>query len=279
MALKTLLVCLTTPEHADTLMRVAVPLARKHNAHLIGLHTIESLVVYPGIAMHIPEPAFKTFNYSQREQAAAIKQTFVQHTEHEDFQSEYRLLRAESATASERLTESARAADLVIMAQADKETDRFDQRHARADLIRTSGRPVIVVPIDYEGPDIGANVLVGWTDTRESARAAHDVLSIVDAGAEMTILRVGEPPADVLKDSDAIDVADTFARHGLKTTLEHRAKDGNRVADVLENVAFEVGADLIVTGAFGHSRAYDFVIGATTHALLRDARMPVLFSK
>lgn len=279
MALKTLLVCLTAPEHADTLMKVAVPLARKHNAHLIGLHTIEALVVYPGIAMHIPEPAFKVFNDSQREQSAKIKDIFSHHTKNEDFPSEFRLLRAESATATERMIESARAADLVIAALADKDIDRFDQRHAQENLIRSSGRPVIVVPTNYEGPDIGANILIGWTDTGESARAAHDVLSFADQGAEVTLLRVGTPPADTLRDADAIDIAETIARHGFKTTLDTRTKDGDSVAEVLENTAFEIGADLIVTGAYGHSKAYDFVIGATTQALLRDVRMPVMFSK
>ena len=64
MGLSTILVCLTTSEHADTLMKFAVPFARKHNAHLVGLHTVEALMVYPGIAMHVPEPAFAEFNKS-----------------------------------------------------------------------------------------------------------------------------------------------------------------------------------------------------------------------
>jgi nucleotide-binding universal stress UspA family protein len=74
-------------------------------------------------------------------------------------------------------------------------------------------------------------------------------------------------------------MTDMFARHGLKTTLEHRDPMGDSIAEVLENVAFEKGADLIVTGAFGHSRAYDCVLGATTYALLREQKLPVLFSK
>jgi nucleotide-binding universal stress UspA family protein len=82
-----------------------------------------------------------------------------------------------------------------------------------------------------------------------------------------------------LKDVDGIDIAEMFARHGLKPTLEHRQQSGNSIAEVLNQAAFEKGADLIVTGAFGHSRTYDFVIGATTHALLREQKLPVLFSK
>jgi nucleotide-binding universal stress UspA family protein len=279
MAPKTILVCLTTPDHTETLMKVAVPLARKHGAHLIGLHTVEALVVYPGIAMHIPDTAFASFNESQKEEAAAIKAVFEKHTAPEDFVREFRLVRAEAQSASERMIESARAADLVIMAHEDKNSDRYDQRHAQTQVIRESGRPVIVVPLEYDGPEIGANILLGWSDTREAARAAHDMLGLADEGAALAVLRVGKTPQDAFKDSDAIDMTELFARHGLKTTLEHRDPMGDSIAEVLENVAFEKGADLIVTGAFGHSRAYDFVLGATTYALLREQKLPVLFSK
>jgi len=72
MPLRTLLVCLTTPEHAEMLMKLAVPLARRTNAHLVGLLTIQALVVYPGIAMHIPDTAYAEFNKSQNDEAARL---------------------------------------------------------------------------------------------------------------------------------------------------------------------------------------------------------------
>ncbi|MFL4471112.1 universal stress protein [Tateyamaria armeniaca] len=276
---KTILVCLTTPEHAETLLKVAVPLARKHGAHLIGLHTVEALLVYPGIAMHIPEPAFAAFNESQKEESEAIKAIFTRLTENEDFVSEFRLVRAEAQSAVERMIESARAADLVIMAHEDKNSDRFDQRHAQTRVIRESGRPVIIVPLNCDGPELGQNIVLGWSDTREAARAAHDLIALADPGAELTVLRVAAGVKDALKDTDALDMTEMFARHGLKPTLEHRDPAGDSIADVLSTVAFEKGADLVVTGAFGHSKAYDFVIGATTYALLKDQKTPVLFSK
>lgn len=276
MLLKTLLVCLTTPDHAETLLKVAVPLARKHDAHLIGLHAMEALLVYPDIAMHIPETTFAVFNESQKEEEAKIKAVFAKHTRNEIFQSEFRLVHAEAISASEHMVESARAADLVMMIQHDKDAD---QRNAQTQVIRDSGRPVIVVPLGYDGPEIGKNIVLGWSDTREAARAAHDLLIAADSGASITLLRVGNAVQDTLKDSDGIDLSEMISRHGLKPTLEHRDLAGKSVADMLGQVAFEKGADLIVTGAFGHSRAYDFVIGATTYALLQEAKLPVLFSK
>jgi len=279
MAPKTILVCLTTPEHAETLMKQAVPLARKHDAHLVGLHTVEALLVYPGIAMHVPGPAFAVFNESQKEEAQKISAVFAKYTENEDFQSEYRLVRAEATSAAERMVESARAADLVIMAHEDKDVDRYDQRHAQVQVIRHSGRPVIVIPLGYDGPEIGANVVVGWSATREATRAAHDLIDLADHGAQISVLQVGHPPQDSLEDSDGIDLVETMSRHGLRPVLEYREPSGDGVAETLNKVAFEKGADLIVTGAFGHSKAYDFVIGATTYALLKDAQLPVMFSK
>ncbi len=279
MALKTILVCLTTPDHALTLLKVAVPLARKHGAHLIGLHTVEALVVYPGIAMHIPDGAFVSFNESQKQEAKAIKATFEKYTEKEDFVSEYRLLRAEAQSASERMIESARAADLVIMSHEDKNSDRYDQRHAQTQVIRESGRPVLVVPLNYDGPEVGANILLGWSDTREAARAAHEVLNMAEPGADITLLRAGPSYKDPFKDSNAIDMVEMYSRHGLRATLEHRDPTGTSIAKLLQTVAVEKEVDMVVTWAFGHSRAYDFVLGATTYELMRDQKLPVLFSK
>ena len=178
MPIKTILVCMTTKENAETLMKAAVPLARRHGAHLVGLHTLQALEVYPGVAMHITADVYQQYNSGQHKEADAIEAIFDAHTKSEDFVSEWRLLKAQATLASERMVESARAADLVIMAHEDKKTDRYDQRHAQSAVIKKSGRPVIVLPMDYDGPEIGQKILVGWSDTREAARAVHDALAL-----------------------------------------------------------------------------------------------------
>lgn len=278
MSLKTILVCLTSKDTAEELMAAAVPLARTHRAHLIGLHTLEALMVYPGIAMHVPDPVFAHFNESQQAETDAIEATFRKHTDHETFVSEWRFLRTESVRAADRMVESARAADLVIMPRENREWDRGDQAQAQDRVIRESGRPVLVIPKGYSGPTIGKSAVLGWADTREAARAAHDLIRVAQPDAAVDILSVGTM-AEELLDAPANAMAESMTRHGLKATVTHRPKDGLNVADVLNQHAFEVGADMIVTGAFGHSRTYDFVIGAATNALLHDAKFPVMFSK
>ncbi|MEM6375414.1 MAG: universal stress protein, partial [Pseudomonadota bacterium] len=226
MHLRTLLFCLTTPEHALQLMQVAVPLARRHNAHLIGLHTLEALEVYPGIAMHVDAQTFVSFNDSQKEQAEAIRAIFKATTDKEDFVSEYRLLKAQSKSAADRLVESARAADLVIMSQADKKVDRVDQHGVQRAVIQQSGRPVIVVPLGYAGPNIGRRLLVGWSDTREAARAVHDLVGVAEDSAEITLLRVGKGGADEMRDANMIDISAALSRHGFAVNLRHLDRAG-----------------------------------------------------
>ena len=279
MTTKTLLACLTTQEHAAAVLGAAVPLARRHGAHLVGLHTLEALEIYPGIAVHVSAEVFSAFNAEQHRQAEAIRDIFESFTAKEDFVSEYRLLQSQSKTAADRMIESARAADLVMMAQADGEVDRYDQRYVQSAVIRHAGRPVIVVPNGYDGPPIGSRILVGWSDTREAARAAHDVLPLAAPGAEFTLLRVTSGASDEMKDADLLDLSTALARHGHNVNVRHTEIGAGSIADVLLRIAFEEGSDLIATGAFGHSTAYDFVLGATTTALLKAANRPVLFSK
>lgn len=278
MAMKTLLACLMNRENSDAVLAAAVPLARAHQAHLIGLHTIEALLVYPGIAIHVPDVTFRNFNESQAQEAKAIEAIFKKHTANEDFPCEWRLVKAESSTAATRMIESAHGADVVVMPKEESNFARADQNHAQERVIRESGRPVIIVPNDYGGSELGHNILLGWSDTREAARAAHDALLVAQAGCTITVLRSTSRKTDELADFGSIEIAAMFGRHGFSAQTAIKERGGTDVAEVLMKQAFENGADMIVTGAYGHNRVYDFVIGAVTHRLLEDSPLPVLFS-
>lgn len=275
--MKTILACLTSEEHADDILSAAIPLARRHMAHLIGLHTLEALVVYPGVAMHFPEIAYESLAQSQKRTSDAIENIFHDRVHAEDFVTEWRSLNARSTTAADRMVETARASDLVIMAKADATTDRVDQHHAQEHVIRQSGRPVLQVPNGYRGDVIGNSVVIGWSPTREATRAVHDAIPLLSDGAEIAIVTVSKE--DDLEADGATELARALDRHGFKTEVVPRSASKADVAEMLQREALERGADLIVTGAFGHSRIYDFVIGAVTLELMSSAEVPVLFSR
>ncbi|NKB52507.1 MAG: hypothetical protein GKR97_09825 [Rhizobiaceae bacterium] len=276
---KTILVCLTTPTNAERLMKAARLLARKSNAHLIGLHTLQSIEVYPGIVVDLPRQAVDSFDNEQAKQAAEIKAVFDKYTAGEDFISEWRLVKAGSAHAADRMAEHALCADLVVMGQPDPDSDRADQRDAQETVIKQSGRPVLVIPSVGEFDSIGKHALIGWSATREASRALHDAVPLLVGGGKATILWVSHTDKDAAYlETTAHAVAGLLDRHDIEASVAHWQNTKIAISDALLNEAFDRGADMIVTGAFGHSRFYDFVIGATTTGLLDHMTVPVLFS-
>ncbi len=279
MTLRTILVCLTSMKSAAPLLKTAALLARRDNAHVIGLYVTESLVMYPGIAVHIPEVSYQGFIANQQAHTKEVKAIFDAFARSEDFPSEWRKIGSESGFLADSIIASARNVDLVVMAQEEDGEERPQINNLQERVIKECGRPVLVVPGDYTADTLGESIVLGWSETREATRAMHDLINVASANASVRVLRIGKPPSNTLADYAANDMALALARHGPQVEVVHRDKDGEKVADILSHEAFEMGADMLATGAFGHSRAYDFVIGAATRALLKDAKLPVLFSK
>ncbi len=279
MSIKTILVCLTNEVTADSLLKAACVLARRFDAHVTAIHTLEALQVYPGVAVHIPASVFETFNRAQADRAKQIEATFEAHIKDAPFVAEWRLFKAQSTKASERILDSARLADLIVVPNDDPELERGDQYHLQEELIRDSGRPVLVIPRDFDAKTIGTHALVGWNDTSEAARAAHDALALVVDGAQAHLLRVHGDDDELTDDDTLSELAKTYARHGIETSIGHRAYVRRQVAQIIEQEAIARGCDLIVAGAFSHSLPYELIHGATTRELLRHATRPVLFSR
>lgn len=276
MTARTILVYLPTVEEADRILPAAVALADRMKAHLLGLHVIESLMVYPAATMYAAVPDTEAFANAQRERADAVKAVFAKKTDGEAFVAEWRAVESRGGGAARAVAAQARAVDLVIAPQArDEGVFGSDGTEVVADIVRESGRPVLMIPYAGRFDTIGARPLVGWSATREAARAIHDAYDLMADDADATVLTVGERgPAD----DSARDLAAALNRRGYKAEVVHRDATGISIGDVLLNEASERGSDLIVLGAFGHSRVYDLVIGAVTNKLMKSMTAPTLFS-
>lgn len=275
MTCHTIALCFTEPSTAENLARTGAALARRHGAHLLGLHVLPDPFVHPSASIYITGEVVTQIRSGQRDTARQIETIFADAAEREGVTPEWRCLEARLATMGERLCESARAADLVMVASPEYD----GAGRAQEELIRNSGRPVLMVPPDYAPNSLGASVVIGWSPTREATRAAHDARMLLDKGAEVILLCVEKAPDPGERDYPANDMAAMLSRHGMNTTVTHRMPGQSRIAEVIEREAFEAGAGFIATGAFGHSKAYDFVLGTVTRDLMRHAKRPVLFSK
>ena len=171
------------------------------------------------------------------------------------------------------LVEQARAGDVVVVGRPAKD-DAEDVMLgvAASDIVLGVGRPVLVVPPGVERMS-GKRVVVAWKDTREARRAVIDALPFLKAAEEVFIAGAGdETPLATVQ-----DVASYLARYGIVAKPVVEALTDGRPATALLRIAQRVNADLIVTGAFGHSRMRQWVFGGVTRDLLDHAGIPVLF--
>jgi len=175
----------------------------------------------------------------------------------------------------------ARWCDLVVIGQAEP---GVQIESVAADLpqqtIVHSACPVLVVP--YAGTfeaGIGQRILVAWKDSQECARALHDALPFLKRAARTTILEIGdaEPAADAPSPTAARDATRAWlAAHGI--AVEWRTDVAPvAVGERILSVAADVAADLIVAGAYGHTRVRERLFGGVTRHLLEHMTAPTLF--
>lgn len=279
MTYKTITLSLKNLENAERLCAYACMVARKFNAHLIGVHTIPALEVYPGMMAPVSVNQMTGYADKQKQISAEIKKIFEHAVRTEDFVSEWREVDAQYLGSEHQLMADWIGSDLVIIGQSNPDRDRRDQRSHVENAVRNSGRPVLVLPYAGKFETVGENILLGWSGTRESTRAAHDALPFIKAAKETQIFWVGKQDESThYLEQTAREMAVGLDRHGAKITVTHREPGGISIGDELLNEASDMGSDLIVTGGFGHSRFYDFVLGATTNHILKCMTVPVLLA-
>lgn len=175
----------------------------------------------------------------------------------------------------------AHRADLVILGQHDPTDEAaYAEPGFVESIVLGCGRPVLVVPYAGRFPSVGKNIMVAWNGSRESARAIRDALPLLQRAGTVEV--VSWTPSGVLKGtwvSPPQHAVDWLGRHGVAVQLcTLGAEDGEDVGQMLLSHAADRNADLIVMGAYGHSRVHELVLGGVTRTLLESMTVPVLMS-
>ena len=158
----------------------------------------------------------------------------------------------------------ARYADLTIVGQGiDLKDAPYDLRFLPQELALGVGRPVLVVPRYGTFDTVGERVLVAWNGSREATRAVHDALPILKLATTVTVLSI-DPERDTGERMPSADIALHLARHGVAAEGMSTLGLDISVGDLLLSRAADLGADLIVMGAYGHSRVREMVLGGAT---------------
>lgn len=276
MTYKTILVHLDTQPRSNERLAFACQLAAQFDAHVVGLYA-------PG-ARYIPSYALAEAGAAVRElveqraadDARAAEQRFREMAaKRGDARAEWR---ADAGDAARALRLSARYADLVVAAQP-QEGKQGEPRGLADELALSAGRPVLFMPYTGNFPSAGRRVLVAWDGGREAARAVGDALPLL-RGAQLVEVAVFDPQRARGSHGaqPGADAALYLARHGVKVTVRAQSGAGYDVGAQILSRAAEISADLIVMGAYGHSRVRELVLGGVTRTVLAAMTVPVLMS-
>jgi nucleotide-binding universal stress UspA family protein len=276
MAFNDILVTLTSyPEPTPaTVVEEAVSVAAVLGAHIAAL-SCEMRVQVPGhfisgAVVDLPGVIAGEADRSRRN-AHDLLAAFEAAAAKSGVSRESILLKCKSYEVPDLLVEYSRLRDLTIMPES---SDRW---YAEA-VIFGSGKPTLILPQNPRSrPFELGTVAVAWDFSRAAARAISDALPLLERARKVRVITVlNEKNLD--RKHSAEELSKNLSRHGIDIVLDRVDAKGRPIGDVLEAYVAAHAPDMLVMGAYGHSRLREFVLGGATKRLLSKPPLPILFS-
>jgi nucleotide-binding universal stress UspA family protein len=278
MAYKSLLTVLTDPVIANAPLHQLIALAQAQDAHAealcIGVDRTQTGYYYAGAnAMILQE----TLTRAHDEAAEILKlandvlgRSGVRWSADDGV--------AQIADLGRHVAYRARFSDLVVLPQP-YGTGRGNEVEPVVEAVLFEGHaPVLVVPDDYPPQGQAKTILVAWNESVESMTAIRHALPFLKT-ADLVRIVVIDPPKHGPERSDPGGMlSQLLARHGVNCEIDVLSKTMARVSDVLNRHAVDTNSDMIVMGAYGHSRFREAILGGATRNMLEKAAVPVFMA-
>lgn len=287
MGFKDILVALDSAPAARGRIELAAALAERFGAHLIGLHAALGAEAprrhgyFDYFDHSLLDPLYREYREKIEAEAERARALFEEIASRHGVSAEWRTA---SGYPSEVTALNGRYVDLIVLGQLDPDDPQAMLfRPLPEEVALGVGRPILVVPYAGSWKEIGRRVLVGWDASREATRAVNDAMPLLAGAQTVTILAVD--PADGPADHGAghgevpgADIALHLARHGVRATTEATVSAGIGAGNALLSRASDLEADLLVMGAYGHSRVRELLLGGATRTVLESMTLPVLMA-
>jgi nucleotide-binding universal stress UspA family protein len=241
----------------DERLKIACGVAHKLGSELIGITAVNLLDSF-GYDPVIASEAMTEHRERVEARTRVAEETFAANVRSWQLTGAWRQSLSHSPT--EFVIAEARTADLIITGTGRK--SRIDP----ADLIMAVGRPVLIVPPEAEELRF-KTAIVAWKETRESRRVVADALPLLSAYETVHVIEVAAKDELATAKQHVDAVAGWLKRHGVSAVSSALEPTGVMSVQLAER-AFIEGADLIVAGAYGHSRVREWVLGGVTQDLL-----------
>jgi len=254
-------------------VRLAAGLADRFRATLIGLTAEAERLPLAVAGDAITDELIEIESEATRTKLADKEEWFCRMAGAEHRKLEWRAM---LELPIEALTREARGADLIVIGQRQAPGDAYNTLDPGAAILR-AGRPVLLVPEKVDSLR-AEHIVIGWKETREARRAVRDALPFLQEATRVTVVEICQPDEEATAKDHIDDVARYLARHriggGPRAILQ---QEGSGAAQLVQ-LARDEKADLLVTGAYGHSRIGEWIFGGMTTDLLATSPICCLMS-
>ena len=282
MTYRSLLLLLEPGAQCATRTQVALRLAKRLDCHLVGLAPT-GLVDMPATAVAAASLAdFAALAWDAlREQAQQTAQEFRDACRAAGLKSFEAVV--DEADKALSLVHHAHCSDLTVLTQADPGApDHRVVQDLVEQVVLYSARPTLILPYAGRFATLGTNAMVAWDDSREAARALSDALPLLRMAERVQVISWNEPGAIGPDDTTELRPRLDALRQWLLwqgVTAEVAVETSTiAIGEAMLSRAADLGADLIVMGAYGHARWTERMLGGATRGLLKAMTVPVLMS-
>ena len=277
MAYKSLLVHVDDGTACEHRIAAAISLAQAHEAHLTGLVVAPDPVLPSHLRAAVTTGFLAVVQEQIKRRLTQGEAMFTQAVERAGLTADCRAAHCPVMQIPDLVALNARYADMVILGQRDPEDPSDGGPRIVEDIVMAAGRPALVIPYIGAGETLGRRALVAWDGGREAARAVNDAMPLLERAESVVVLVVNPHKGDHGQEPGA-DIALHLARHGIKVEAQHLEAKELSVADALLSRLADEDIDLLVMGAYGHSRVREWALGGVTRQIFAQMTVPVLMS-
>lgn len=275
MAIKNLLVAYNGTESSDAALKSALYLSKKYDAHLTGLLAYGIPNAHQAANAWIPQHVKDLLEEAKTDAAKQVKEKFIQLTQEAGATDKVHWI-SEAGQADATVAKYARLFDLTVLGRYDAVLDE-DQSVLHPDAITMiSGRPVLLVPREFDMSTVSEHAVVAWDGKRASARALGDAMQILETESLVTVITVADGSSEA--HLPGMNIETMLTRHNINTKMVNLEKKGHSIGKTILSFLEETQPKLLVMGAYEHSKFRQSIVGGVTNNVLKKAKMPILIS-
>ena len=278
MGYKTILTILTDFERQQHQLDSAIAMTRREDGHLdvfcMGVDHTQSGYYYAGASAYV----FQESIDKAMAAAGELEEKVRERLHAEDIRWSVDSAVAQVGGLSTLVGMRARYSDLVVLNRPYGERATPDAEAATEAALFEGSAPILIVPGELKEP-FGKKILIAWNQSNEAMASVRRALPLLQAADSVEITVIDPSPNGPERSDPGGALGQMLTRHGVKAEISVLARTQPLISDILNRRATEIGADMLVMGAYGHSRFRQAILGGATRNMLEKAQVPVLMAR